>query len=192
MRGRYPLGCVAPGAEYERVRDEIHAGLTALHDEHGHRVFRGVWRREELYRGPFVPEAPDIVLECTPRFGVLFESLRREIRSPDLFGPFEELGYTGTHDPDGLYVFAGGPFAACGRGETLPIEAVASTVLYGLGVAIPRDFEARRHGRRRPPTSPPQYQEPTSMHAGAADAGWQSGADEEQVAEHLRALGYLE
>jgi predicted AlkP superfamily phosphohydrolase/phosphomutase len=196
VRGRYPLGCVAPGAEYERVRDEIHAGLTGLHDEHGHRVFRGVWRREELYRGPFVPEAPDIVLECTPRFGVLFESLRREIRSPDLFGPFEELGYTGTHDPDGLYVFAGGPFAACGRGEALPIEAVASTVLYGLGVAIPRDFEAPPCTDAVRPehlaASPPQYQEPTSMHAGAADAGWQSGADEEQVAEHLRALGYLE
>jgi predicted AlkP superfamily phosphohydrolase/phosphomutase len=195
VRGRYPLGCVAPGAEYERVRDEIHAGLSALQDEAGHRVFRGVWRREELYQGPFVAEAPDIVLECAPRFGVLFESLRREIRQPDLFGPFEELGYTGTHDQDGLYVLAGGPFAAGGHGDPLSIEAIAPTVLYGLGVPIPRDFEAEPYlGAVRPEhiaSAPPQFQDPMSGQA-TADGDWRSEADEEQVAEHLRALGYLE
>src|SRR5262249_31468256 len=44
-RGRYPLGCVEPGAEYERVRTQILEGLRGLTDPDGHRVFRSVQRR---------------------------------------------------------------------------------------------------------------------------------------------------
>jgi hypothetical protein len=39
---------------------------------------------------------------------------------------------------------------------------------------------------------PPTYQAPCADAGGAAEAGWRSGEDEEQVAQHLRALGYLE
>src|SRR5262245_46834278 len=95
VRGRYPLGCVEPGAEYERVRSEIRDGLRDLRDPDGKPVFLVVERREDLYRGPHVDSAPDLVAACQPRFGIMFESLRRELRSPDLFGPYEEAGYTG-------------------------------------------------------------------------------------------------
>jgi predicted AlkP superfamily phosphohydrolase/phosphomutase len=106
-RGTLSHGCVTPGAEYEAVRDQIIDGLRSLADPEGHRVFDSVQRREHLYRGPFVERAPDVVAVCTPRFGIIFESLARELRDRALFGPFEELGYTGTHDPLGIYLFAG-------------------------------------------------------------------------------------
>jgi predicted AlkP superfamily phosphohydrolase/phosphomutase len=196
VRGRYPDGCVAPGSPYESVRERIRRGLAELRDEQGRSVFAHVRRREDVYTGPFVDEAPDLVVECMPQYGVMFESLRRELRSPELFGPFEELGYTGTHDPDGMYLFAGPPFAALGASDAHPIEAIASTALYTLGVAIPSDFEAAPcTGAVRPEhlaANPPAYQAPLGGDGGAAEPGWNSGEDEEQVAEHLRALGYLE
>jgi predicted AlkP superfamily phosphohydrolase/phosphomutase len=196
VKGRYPNGAVSPGAEYDRVRDEIHDGLAKLRDEQGRPVFANVWRREELYRGPFVGEAPDIVVQCTPRYGVLFESLRRELRQPELFGEFEELGYTGTHDPDGVYLVAGGPFAALGRSHAQPIEAIAPTTLYALDVPIPRDIEAPLMDETVDPahlaTHPAAYQEPMAEGSAGSESGWRSGEDEEQVADHLRALGYLE
>jgi predicted AlkP superfamily phosphohydrolase/phosphomutase len=196
VRGRYPQGCVAPGAEYETVRETIRRGLADLRDEEGRPVFAHVRRREDVYHGPFVDEAPDLVVECTPRYGVLFESLRRELRSPDLFGPFEELGYTGTHDPDGLYLFAGPPFAALGQGDDHGIEAIAPTVLYALDVPIPRDLEAAPCTSAVRPehlaANPPRYQDPLRGDGGAAETAWRSEADEERVADHLRALGYLE
>src|SRR5262249_57835782 len=37
VRGRYPLGCVEPGADYERVRDRILQGLGAPTDGAGRR-----------------------------------------------------------------------------------------------------------------------------------------------------------
>ena len=196
VRGRYPQGLVGEGTEYEAVREEIRRGLADLRDSDGSAVFRGVWRREDLYHGPFVGEAPDLMLDCAPRFGVLFESLRRELRRPDLFGPFEELGYTGTHDPEGVYVLAGPPFAARGRGEELPIEAIAPTVLYALGVPIPRDLEAPLPANALRPdhwaSCPPAWQDVVGSRDAGADGSWRSGEDEEQVADHLRALGYLE
>jgi predicted AlkP superfamily phosphohydrolase/phosphomutase len=196
VRGRYPHGCVAPGAEYEAVRGEIQRGLAGLHDEDGHPVFSGVFRREELYSGPFVDEAPDLVAECHPRFGILFESLRRELKDPNLFGPFEELGYTGTHEADGLYILAGGPFAARNEGAAHPIEAIAPTVLYALGVPIPSDMEAEpcldavRDDFRA--AHPVERSEPLEVHRSDGQGAWRSGTDEAKVAEHLRALGYLE
>ena len=196
VRGRYPQGCVAPGVEYAAVRERIRSGLSALRDEQGRPVFAAVERREDLYRGPFVDEAPDLVAECTPEYGVLFESLRRELRVPELFGPFDELGYTGTHDPEGLYLFAGGPFAAHGRHDPHPIEAVPSTILYALGVPIPRDFDAAPCANAvradHWAANPPAYQDPLGRAAGASDADWRSGEDEKHIADHLRALGYLE
>jgi predicted AlkP superfamily phosphohydrolase/phosphomutase len=195
VRGRYPLGCVAPGAEYERIRSDIRDGLQALTDAAGQPVFRLVARREELYRGPHVESAPDLVAICEPRFGIIFESLRRELRSTDLFGPYEELGYTGTHDPTGLYLLAGPAVQALGEHCEYPIEAVAPTVLHLLDVPVPQDHEVPvMTSALRPEfiaAHPVRVGAPLDE-ASTAPAGWRSIEDEAHVAEHLRALGYLE
>jgi predicted AlkP superfamily phosphohydrolase/phosphomutase len=195
LAGRYPHGCVAPGAEYEAVRDEIIAGLRALVDPEGHRVFDGVQRREDLYRGPFVERAPDVIAVCAPRFGIIFESLGRELRDKALFGPFEELGYTGTHHPLGIYLFAGPPIAAAGEGGELPIEAVTPTILHLLDVPVPRDLEHpvrtdlfHADYLRAHPVRVGDAVAATAM----GDTGWRSEEDEARIADHLRALGYLE
>jgi predicted AlkP superfamily phosphohydrolase/phosphomutase len=195
LAGRYPHGCVAPGAEYEAVRDRIIAGLGTLVDPEGRRVFEAVWRREDLYRGPFVERAPDVVAVCTPRFGIIFESLARELRDQALFGPFEELGYTGTHDPLGIYLFAGPTIAAAGASGELPIEAMTPTILHLLDVPVPRDLE-------QPVCTSLLHPDYLRAHpvrigdavgaAAAGEGGWRSEEDEARIADHLRALGYLE
>src|SRR5439155_1099363 len=53
VAGRYPYGCVGPGAEYEAVRTEIVTGLQALRGPEGEPVFQAVHRREELYHGRY-------------------------------------------------------------------------------------------------------------------------------------------
>jgi hypothetical protein len=159
-------------------------------------VFANVWRREELYRGPFVGEAPDVVVQCTPRYGVLFESLRRELRQPELFGEFEELGYTGTHDPDGLVPRRGRSVRGLGRSDAHPIEAIAPTTLYALDVPIPRDVEAPLMEATVDPAylaaHPGGVPGPDRRRTRGQRGRLAVGEDEEQVADHLRALGYLE
>ncbi|HKA29564.1 MAG TPA: alkaline phosphatase family protein, partial [Candidatus Binatia bacterium] len=195
VRGRYPLGCVEPGADYERVRDRILQGLGALTDEVGRRVFRSVQRREELYRGPYVDEAPDLVAVCDRRFGFIFESLRRELRTPELFGPYEELGYTGTHDPAGIYLLAGPAAAALGEHRAYPIESIAPTVLHLLDVPVPEDHdEPVMESVLRPEflAAHPVRTAPAPDASALVPSGWRSSEDEAHVAEHLRALGYFE
>jgi len=154
-----------------------------------------VRRREDLYHGPFVERAPDVVAVCAPRFGIIFESLGRELRDQALFGPFEELGYTGTHDPLGIYLLAGPAIAAAGEGAELPIEAVTPAILHLLDVPVPRDLEQpvpagvfRAEYLRAHPVRIGDAVAATA----AGDAGWRSEEDEARIADHLRALGYLE
>ena len=60
--GREPHGCVQPGAEYEQVREQIMAHLAQLRDpETGELVVERIYKREEIYSGPQLELAPDIV-----------------------------------------------------------------------------------------------------------------------------------
>ena len=61
IKGKYPRGAVEPGAEYEELRAELTAGLAGLEVE-GKRVLKAVYRKEEIYSGPCLEQAPDIVL----------------------------------------------------------------------------------------------------------------------------------
>jgi predicted AlkP superfamily phosphohydrolase/phosphomutase len=192
-RGRYPLGSVEPGPDYDAVRSAIKAGLEDLRDEQGRRVLRGVFRREEIYHGPFTHRAPDLMVECEPEFGVVYESLRRDLRETSLFGPFREEGYTGTHDPAGIYLFAGPSFAARGASVEASIESIAPTLLHLLDVPVPRGMDgavcvhAYRDGLLAArPIAYSDDDEPVDLGGAAAPA------DDADVAEHLRGLGYLE
>ena len=195
VAGRYPLGCVLEGREYEAVRDDIIDGLERASDAGGRRVFTQVRRREETYRGPYVAEAPDIVAVCDPRFGVIYESVRRDLRARSLFGPFQELGFTGTHDAAGIYLFAGPEIRAAGRQGEYPIESIAPTALHLLGLPVPRGMEGRIFSSLMDPDflrlHPPRVSDELEDETGSA-TGWKSAEDEARIAAHLRSLGYVE
>jgi len=63
LQGREKDGCVAPGAEYEAIRDEIAAAALELRDsDSGEPVFQAAFKREELYHGPYLEQAADLIL----------------------------------------------------------------------------------------------------------------------------------
>jgi predicted AlkP superfamily phosphohydrolase/phosphomutase len=63
VRGREKQGCVAPGAEYEALRDEIAAAALELRDpDSGAPFFQAAFKREELYHGPYLEQAADLIL----------------------------------------------------------------------------------------------------------------------------------
>ena len=196
-RDRYPLGCVEPGTQYERLRSNIQEGLRALRDERGFQVFRAVHRREELYSGPYVTEAPDLILECEQRFGLAFSPLSPDLHRRQLFGPFGEgsyVKYSGSHDPAGIYLFAGPTIRALGEHEEYPIESIAPTVLHLLGLPVPRTMDGPvctdvldRNVLNAHPVQ--FYDDQGDRQTELGD--WMSKEDEALVEERLRALGYL-
>jgi predicted AlkP superfamily phosphohydrolase/phosphomutase len=135
VEGREPRGTVSP-ADYERVRDELTAGLETLGDEAGRPTGTAVYRPEDLY-----PERRGVVPDLLVYFGEL------RWRSIGLVG-------TGTvhlfandtgpddanHAPDGLYILVGDGIEP-GRGPDRSLMDVAPTVLSLLGEPVPEAME---------------------------------------------------
>ena len=142
VRGREPEGIVAPGAEYEALRDEIKAKLLALREpKTGERVVAEVWKREEIYNGPHVHWSPDL--------RVVWQEYPAEKRThfsagePWADAPFAYAGQTGDHCRDGI-LLAYGPHVK--QGAKLPragIMDMAPTILWLLGQPVPEDFDGR-------------------------------------------------
>jgi predicted AlkP superfamily phosphohydrolase/phosphomutase len=61
MKGREGQGIVSEGAEYTALQNEIRAKLVALVDPaDGQRVFREIYRRDDIYKGEYLRNAPDL------------------------------------------------------------------------------------------------------------------------------------
>lgn len=192
LRGRDPQGCVAPGAEYEAVLEQVTADLRNLRDpETGDALIGEIYRREQLYWGPRVDEAPDLVF--MPRdmkdgtFGLMaFGSNRWLTRVADR---------TGTHRMDGI-VFVHGPGVRPGvQLAEASILDIAPTVLALMGEPIPAAMDG--HVLER--ALQPELYAALQVRVADSQAGTPQDAppsdltaDEEEILrKRLRDLGYV-
>jgi predicted AlkP superfamily phosphohydrolase/phosphomutase len=61
LRGRESQGIVSAGAEYKALQDEIAAKLAEVTDpDDAAKVMRAVYRRDDIYKGEFLVNAPDL------------------------------------------------------------------------------------------------------------------------------------
>jgi len=197
VRGRQPQGIVEPGEEYERLRDRIIREFDELRaPDTGHRLVRKVHRREELMNGPFLDEAPDLLIEWADH---TFAFAGAEAGPGPVFSPLglskDRWLRSANHDPRGI-LLVWGPGIEPGR--ELPdcsITDVLPTVMYAAGEPVPEGLDGRvleeafSESFRR--SNPLAY---FHSEGDAAQEGAQAftGAENEEVAEHLRGLGYLD
>jgi predicted AlkP superfamily phosphohydrolase/phosphomutase len=176
----------------ERVQGEIIERLEKLCNPLTNApIVRRAYRREELYEGPYVHHAPDIILDLHDGYNVTnaffahdYCTLRDEIR--------------GCHHREGIFV-------ACGedvqQGVTLdsPLSLmdVSPTALHYLGSAVPSDCDGRvvateifkpdcEACRREVRFERPQVAEPS-----LEEKSPYVDEDQAEIEERLRALGYL-
>src|SRR5205085_1706756 len=75
LRGREAAGIVDEGAEADRVRSAIESGLTGIVDREVQKpAVRSVSRREQIYSGPYVSDAPDLLVNFCAGFRVSWQS----------------------------------------------------------------------------------------------------------------------
>ncbi|CAN5675208.1 hypothetical protein BH23PLA1_BH23PLA1_06650 [soil metagenome] len=137
LQGREAEGIVAP-ANAEAVRAEIARGLRKLVDPaSGTVAITGALPREELYRGPFAGESPDLMVHCAPGYRIGWGSSLGGIPR-DLFED-NVKPWAGDHIIDPSFVpgvlFMDRPF----RNEGARLIDLAPTILEALGV--PRGSE---------------------------------------------------
>jgi predicted AlkP superfamily phosphohydrolase/phosphomutase len=76
LRGRERRGVVRAGAERQKLLNEIAQKLLAVHDpKTGERVFLKVHKAEELYSGPYVKNAPDLILGYNKGYRASWETV---------------------------------------------------------------------------------------------------------------------
>lgn len=134
LHGREPQGRVAPGAEYESLREEIAAAALELSDpDTGERMIAQALKREEIYNGPHFEQAADLIL--VPFDGY---DLKGGWSKETLTFKGDELVGMHTYDDAALYV----------RGQDLregPIWVAdpMPTILSLLGVPIPPNVDGQ-------------------------------------------------
>jgi predicted AlkP superfamily phosphohydrolase/phosphomutase len=204
LKGLRPLGTVHPGPEYESLLHFITENLYALQDPlTGMRLVTKVYRKDEIYHGPYLDHAPDLTVAWWE--GITF------VGKPSFSGNGNRSGHivnytgdnplaggdwTGTHALNGMVLFKGKGFKRNVRLEGAEIIDIVPTLLYYLGLSGFEDMDGRvlaeafegGFGVRRD---------------GVAEAGRVSApvarseqtytdAEAAQIAERLRDLGYLE
>jgi predicted AlkP superfamily phosphohydrolase/phosphomutase len=194
LSGRDPAGIVPPAA-YEATRARVIAALADWHDGNGRSIVHRVWPREELYRGPFVDRAPDLLLELALVNGYSSSCLPSDGPGPALrrfrpaeYGAGRGRGMNGAHRREGLFVLAGGGVRAAGEVPTADIVDVLPTLLALAGMEIPVELDGRpvTAALRDTPrfAADPLADQPSSLVPFTA-------AETEDLAARLAALGYL-
>jgi len=196
VRGREPLGIVDPGAEYEALREELFALLKDFRDPaSGEPVIQIVYRREEIFQGPFIDQAPDLIV--VPHEGYEFSSSVFQ-HSDEVFRANQlRRDHTGSHSLDGICLFAG---PMVNRGAILEgarLVDMFPTLLAWMGIPIPSYGDGQvLEGVFRPES----LQEMSIMYQNTAlplasegdrEVRVYSEEETEDVEERLRGLGYL-
>lgn len=189
LRGRDPEGSVEPGEEAGRLLDEIVDGLLCVSDpDKGEPVPAALQRKQDVYRGPYLPDAPDLVMAMDN----YRTEVMAEIGSGNLFDSSPVR--SGTHTPEGLFI-ASGPDVASGGRLGAGLMDIAPTVTHMMGLPVPEDadghvlldlFEQTAEARSRP-----VVKEPSGVAGLSESAVAYSEEETEQVERQLRGMGYL-
>jgi predicted AlkP superfamily phosphohydrolase/phosphomutase len=172
--GREPEGTV-PESEYDRLCEDLVAMLSKVETPDGQPVFERVARREEVFAGPYVEEAPDVI--TVPREYDEFISTRV---GDGQFGPPSEPF---NHKRDGIVAVSGPGVAPGSDLSDAHLFDVTPTILATFGLPA----GDRMDGSVLPAVEPvgteryPEY-----------EAGEQTETDDEAVEARLADLGYLE
>jgi predicted AlkP superfamily phosphohydrolase/phosphomutase len=198
LKGREPNGIIEPGREYENVCDQIVEKLGGLEDpDTGERIVTKVYRRQELYEGPYVEDAPDLLIGWKDYS--YYTSVAPMKEADEIFGPHvnidcSEYKHVGTHRLNGTFMAMGANIKKGLEISDAGICDVAPTILYVLGEPVPKDMDGRILSEIFEEEfwrdNPARFRHPGGV---ATPDEFVAYTDDEsqQVADRLKGLGYL-
>jgi predicted AlkP superfamily phosphohydrolase/phosphomutase len=145
LKGRDPHGIVEP-ADYDKVCAEIARKLEAVVDpQRREPPITKVWRRDELYHGPAVDQAPDLIIDW--RDGAYMPNDRDRGGETEVFAPrfrqYMSWPTSGSHRLDGVLIAAGPDIERGIRVHGARLIDILPTWLQLLGQPLPRELEGK-------------------------------------------------
>jgi predicted AlkP superfamily phosphohydrolase/phosphomutase len=199
LKGVKPSGIVEQ-SEYEPLLKFISGKLKELKDPRTNEpVIKRVFRRDEIFNGPFANEAAELILDwweesefsTSPSFPEHTAEPAVEICERK---PATGAEWGGTHRRDGILIAQGKPFKKGVQIHGARLIDMAPTILHLMGQSVPEDMD----GRVLQDLFEPGFIEQNPVRAGgsAASEGKQeaqySAEEAAIVEERLKALGYIE
>jgi predicted AlkP superfamily phosphohydrolase/phosphomutase len=188
--GKRPQGTIQPGPEYDQLREEISARALEIRDSRsGQPVVERVYRKEDIYRGPQLDKAPDLVLQSRNWEYMAFG--HADFGASHVVEPI--VGMSGHHRPNGIALLAGSGIRPGVQLEEANIVDLVPTILYSMGMAIPSDMDGRVLTEAFEPEYLSSFEVQHSDERTDRDTGREpySLEDEEEIKERLRGLGYV-
>lgn len=185
LRGREPQGIVERGEEYERVRDDIIQGLRELKLKDGSPLVEHIWKKEEIYKGAHLDQAPDILFLPRNLETIAFGDF--EFGSNKILEP--SFGVSSSHRMNGIFFASGADIKQTGEFSGAQLIDLAPTILHLMHLPIPTDMDGRVLTEAVADTRPVEYG--GSAQGRAASTDGYSDEEEQQVIERLRDLGYI-
>lgn len=96
LKGKYPQGSVGPDEKNELI-DKLQELFYSLEID-GRKVINQVHRKEDIYSGPYIENAPDIVLTANKGFNLKAAMTSKKLASRGIF--------TGMHNYQGAFLLA--------------------------------------------------------------------------------------
>ena len=201
LKGVKSRGIVEP-AEYRALTDFIIEKLGELKDPRtGKPIIARVYRRDEIFHGPFAQETADIILDWWSEDSLFstLPSFKKDKDKPPVIirehQPSQDSEWGGTHRLHGILIGRGPVLAAGAEIENARLIDLAPTILYLLGVPVPEDMDGKvLTGMFRSDflaAHPCQAGDASGVSERYSTTGY-TEAESAQVEERLRALGYLE
>ena len=201
LKGVKPQGIVDPG-DYDALVAFIIEKLAELKDPRsGKPVINRVYRRNEIFHGPFSREGADLVLDWWSEDSLFSSqpSFPEDTGKPALIirehRPSEKSEWGGTHRLNGILIARGSGFRSGAEIANARLIDIAPTLLHLLGVPVPEDMD----GKVLASAFQPDFLLARPIRSGAASGtsatDRPSGYTDEEAAkveERLQALGYLE
>jgi len=192
LRGREPQGIVEPGPEYERLRDQIIKDLSSWREPGSDRlIVDRVYKREELYVGPHIDKAPDLLVVMRDYGYLLLNSVRFTSR-----GYLRDVGDArGFHRRDGIFAAWGHQIVPGLHIEAAEIIDLAPTILHLMGLPVPQTMDGKVLETIFAPGSAadrPIVYDRSAREAGVDDDEQVYSNDEaDEIRGRLQDLGYL-
>jgi predicted AlkP superfamily phosphohydrolase/phosphomutase len=141
LKGRESHGIVSDGAEYRALQDEIRSKLITLTDpKNGQRVFGDIYKRDDIYKGPYLRNAPDLEVGFNDGYRVGWQDtlggITRDVIEDN------NRKWSGDHCATKAEISGGVLFVNRPITTTHPsIMDLSPTVLKLLGVPLPSDLD---------------------------------------------------
>jgi len=178
---------------YDSIRNDLIKKLKKAKNPWNNKpLISHVWKKEELFSGPFLKNAPDLTFE-------LFDKGHASIsRNKSSVIPRQHT--IGGHERPGIFAIRGPGILKGNHLDNISLLNVTPAILYSLNLPIPEDLEGdivrEAYSQQWIRQNPPQKGPPTvrQLRSGTAvkETDKLNKEEKEQIKKRLKTLGYFE